>query len=654
MTVRARTAILVGLMAGLLALLPRTDARAQYDPPPAPGPYYFVSDQLGTTDQFFWRVRQHFGGIKTIPNYNLLAAVLGDDPATLLQPGQELVAPATYDFGGGSVELQPFAFTTAGGTKAFNLPLGPGLRSFLNDPLGGARFDLTLPFADPDVALSFRSAVIRSGDTEAVWHNSVDLDVNGNTDLGFDVVAPADGTVEGTTAASSSLAIRHTAANGRPFLTIYQHLVPASKAHLQVGTAVRRGDVLGHVQEPGYTHLHFALAVRGPSRTVNGVLVPEMWYLLDPFGVYDYRRDIGSSTTYNYLPSNTLLPPVRGVIHAYAWRTDPPIGSLLLPEDCVGFNPSNLVIQASGGTFRLVDGGHLLFSFPNLQEASAALGIIRQYRANRSCFVGRPDPSFSYLLVSTAGPAGAVSGEDCLAFNPGAIRIEALSGGQYRMVSGSQAMFVFPSMLEAGNALSAIRKYGFTRSCFVGRPDPSLQYMRRESGATGAFEVSPGDAAVAVGDRLDYAFSWTVPDPLNWHDLETLHLRLRDADGTALWVRFDEASQTFRTFHEAAGKFLRGEAAGSRRRLETPLAVVHLAESAVLGSGPTGPSVALRLSLSFKPRAAGRTFLVEVAATGDLGQQDAFAPAGFLTVTPARVELDDGPEGEPDETDPEP
>jgi murein DD-endopeptidase MepM/ murein hydrolase activator NlpD len=652
MTIGWPRGTLVGLAAVLATLLPHTDAGGQYDPPPAPGPYYFVSDQLGATDQFFWRAPQHFGGIKTIPNYNLLAAVLGDDPASLLQPGQELVAPATYGFGGGSVDLQPFAFTTAGDTKAFNLPLGPRLRSFLNDPLGGARFDLTLPFSDPNVALSFRSAVIRSGDTEAVWHNSVDLDVNGNTDLGFDVVAPADGTVEGTTATSSSLAIRHTASNGRPFLTIYQHLVPESKAHLQVGTAVRRGDVLGHVQEPGYTHLHFALAVRGPSRTVNGVVVPEMWYLLDSFGVYDYRRNIDSSTTYNYLPSNTLLPPVRGVIHAYAWRTDPPVGSLLLPEDCVGFNPNTLAIQASGSTFRLVDGSHVLFSFPNLPEATAALGIIRQYRANRSCFVGRPDPSFSYLLVGTAGPAGAVSGEDCLAFNPSAIRIEALSGGQYRMVSGSQAMFVFPGMLEAGNALSAIRKHGFTRTCFVGRPDPSLQYMRREAGATGTFEVSPGDAAVAVRDRLDYEFTWTVPTPRNWHDLATLDLRVRDHHRTILWVRFDEASQTFSVFDDDARRFRRGAAAGSRRRLETPLATVHLADTTVLGSGPTGPSVTLTLALSFKRRTATRTYVVEVKAMDDLGHHDAFARAGFLTVKPAQAELDDGPEGDAEETEP--
>jgi hypothetical protein len=32
---------------------------------------------------------------------------------------------------------------------------------------------------------------------------------------------------------------------------------------------------------------------------------------------------------------------------------------------------------------------------------------------------------------------------------------------------------------EARQTLAIIKKYGFTRSCFVGRPDPSFTYLRR-------------------------------------------------------------------------------------------------------------------------------------------------------------------------------
>ena len=50
---------------------------------------------------------------------------------------------------------------------------------------------------------------------------------------------------------------------------------------------------------------------------------------------------------------------------------------------------------------------------------------------------------------------------------------------------------------------------------------------------------------------------------------------------------------------------------------------------------PSGGHDALTLELSFKPQAAGRTFQVEVLATGPEGfEQLEIEPAGTLTVTP--------------------
>lgn len=478
-THRFRPFLIIGLaiVASALWIPP---AHAQYDPAPAPGPYYFVSDTLDTPDQFYWRGVQSFGGIKTIENLNLLAAVLGDTPPQVLGSSQHLVPVENFNFGGGSVTLQPFAYTKGGSAHKYNLWLGPFMRAFLNDPLGGPKFDLTLPFSDGRVALSDRSAIIRSGLDAGVWHTAVDFDVTGGTSQGFDVVAPADGLVEGTTPTSSSLAIRHTAFNGRSFLTIYQHLVPESKAHLTVGAPVVRGQILGHVQAAGYTHLHFGVAVAGPSRTIGGVLVPAMWYLIDPFGVYDYRRDFENATSYNYVPKNTLAAPVQGVVHASVWRTDPPIGSLLLPEDCESFNPDNLTIVTSGSQRVIRDGAHTLFTFSNGHEALTAGSIIRYYRADKACMIGRPGPSFQYLLVGDHGPQGSANGEDCLSFDPSDIGIEPLGDGRYvlKWEWVNATLFVFPNMLEAGNALSTIRKYGFSQVCYVGRPDPSFQYMK--------------------------------------------------------------------------------------------------------------------------------------------------------------------------------
>jgi hypothetical protein len=158
---------------------------------------------------------------------------------------------------------------------------------------------------------------------------------------------------------------------------------------------------------------------------------------------------------------------------------------------------------------------------------------------------------------------------------------------------------------------------------------------------TGSFKLEPSNSSVAAKERLNSAFTWTVPAPLNWHDLQSLELRIRDGEESILWVHYDETSNTFSLFDEEKAQFTRSEAPGSHTRLKTSLAALHLAETSVVGSGPTGPSVTLNLSLDFKRRVAGHTFLVEVAATNDQGDRDDFVEAGSFTVTAGRGDEDD-------------
>ena len=97
----------------------------------------------------------------------------------------------------------------------------------------------------------------------------------------------------------------------------------------------------------------------------------------------------------------------------------------------------------------------------------------------QSCFVGRPHPSFQYMLASGRAPYGSYGGEDCISFNPKTAEVKNISG-RWKIVDGSHWMFDFArNESEAREALAIIKKYGFNRSCFVGRPNPSFQYMRR-------------------------------------------------------------------------------------------------------------------------------------------------------------------------------
>lgn len=84
------------------------------------------------------------------------------------------------------------------------------------------------------------------------------------------------------------------------------------------------------------------------------------------------------------------------------------------------------------------------------------------------------------------------------------------------------------------------------------------------------------------------------------------------------------------------GKEGKGGKAGDNRKLQSKGATLYLADSSVVGSGPTGPSVTLNLALGFKPKAAGRTYAVEVLAADDTGQAHGFELAGSLTVDKSR------------------
>jgi hypothetical protein len=149
-------------------------------------------------------------------------------------------------------------------------------------------------------------------------------------------------------------------------------------------------------------------------------------------------------------------------------------------EDCVSFNPATTAVQQISNDWKIVDGSHWMFSFgTNKAEADKALAIIKHYRMNESCFVGRPDPSFSYLKVGGAAPVGAFAGEDCLAFNPATIEVKQISG-DWKIVDGSHWMFSFGAKkAEAEQSLAIIKKYGFTHTCYVGRPGPSFKYLRK-------------------------------------------------------------------------------------------------------------------------------------------------------------------------------
>ncbi len=183
---------------------------------------------------------------------------------------------------------------------------------------------------------------------------------------------------------------------------------------------------------------------------------------------YQFRRAATASPTPSPSPSPAPAP------------SPSPSPAPTQGEDCISFNPDTARVVKKQGRWKIADGDHWLFDFKgNRSEARNTLRIIKFYGMDQSCFVGRPGPSFNYMLVSGSPPSGKFQREDCISFNPRQLRVKKVNNS-YKIVDGSHWLFDFGNKRsEARRALSIIKKYGFRYSCFVGRPDPSFKYMRK-------------------------------------------------------------------------------------------------------------------------------------------------------------------------------
>jgi hypothetical protein len=319
---------------------------------PPPGSYYFVSAKL------FDSIPQFYGD-DTITlyteNLNYLALLLGDNPKSLLKTGQTLVDSTYfyYEKGKKSGFYQPFAYKTCPSCEQKNLPIGPKLKEYLNNYFGNSTtLDLTLPFYTDSTRLGENGgAWIRRKD-KGGYHGAVDFMQTGHNL--FDVCAAADGFVK---VKDEGTIILHHNKNGKDFLTFYTHLDFNSMSHLNVNDTVKRGQRLGNLRV--YTnneHLHFMVFIKGPSGRIGGVDIEPRYYAIDPFGIYDYRRNRFNLTSYNYLPDISskegayLYENIQGAVNKVHWRTNPLINSYPEMFDNVE-NWTNSPFFGSKGTY---------------------------------------------------------------------------------------------------------------------------------------------------------------------------------------------------------------------------------------------------------------------------------------------------------------
>jgi len=300
---------------------------------------YFVHLPTDGSAPIFWRAGGGFAGERFHYNLSLLALAAGDDPNVLLPVSGTKVPKVAFDFGSGPVDVQPFAYTPLGGSA--NEPVGLPIANtkfekFLNDPLGGERMNLSLPFYDEEMKLGPNGGGwMRKDNNEKAFHGGSDF-VRSPRAV-FDVCAAANGKVAAKPNANGAygapLVLSHFTSTGKEFRTVYQHLdITSVPSGIKMSTNIRRGQFIGRIigKPPAPAdhtiHLHFGVAVKHDGFILDGKKVPELWYFIDPSGVYDYyQHDDGSNV--NYLPPESqpaiFESLITGSVHTVQWQTQP-------------------------------------------------------------------------------------------------------------------------------------------------------------------------------------------------------------------------------------------------------------------------------------------------------------------------------------------
>jgi hypothetical protein len=78
--------------------------------------------------------------------------------------------------------------------------------------------------------------------------------------------------------------------------------------------------------------------------------------------------------------------------------------------------------------------------------------------------------------VPTGGAAAPFPNEDCLHVEPSNVQARFV-GGAWKVVDGNTWVLDFgANRANAEHAVEVIQHYNLNSQCFVGRPDPSMQY----------------------------------------------------------------------------------------------------------------------------------------------------------------------------------
>jgi hypothetical protein len=154
----------------------------------------------------------------------------------------------------------------------------------------------------------------------------------------------------------------------------------------------------------------------------------------------------------------------------------------------------------------------------------------------------------------------------------------------------------------------------------------------------GIASLTPQSQIVKNGDKVAFNVHWAHTEG-KWVLLKDAVVRFAEVDqsgaavpGDPMQIRFEESTRQFSLDRTQGNGSPQSFPAGSSVVLQTADAEFHLADTQMIGSGPAGPSVTLKLVLSFKPRTRGKTLRALIQLTDDNGYIQGFDQIGTVTV----------------------
>ena len=182
----------------------------------------------------------------------------------------------------------------------------------------------------------------------------------------------------------------------------------------------------------------------------------------------------------SHVPTLTAVnPPVRDIRPTPLATIDGSrLRTLVGPkEDCIKYT-GRPTLKDVNGRVQILSGRSLIQTVSTRAEAEQILRTIANYKLDSQCFVARPNPPVSYWLSNGQLPAGSMSGEDCISVNIDNLSSQ-LRGGMHLLMNGRSSVASFQTEEDVKLAIDIMKHYKVRQICYVGRPGPSMTYLKR-------------------------------------------------------------------------------------------------------------------------------------------------------------------------------